>query len=904
MKTSKKAVVANLYNPHEQRKEQLIESFVARRQVFDDLFHAIQSFEAARPGPHYLIEGQRGTGKTTLLLRLSYAVEDDPDLRQWLTPVVLKEEAYYGIRCLFKLWETIAQELEAQHESFAGLYGQMSQAYDRTGQPYSPEEDYEQACFDLLVKRLHTRGRQLILFVDNLGEMLLNFNEHETLRLGDILMTSPYLRLIGATPIIFDALLPEHHVLYRFFQTVRLEGLTKEETRSVLLELARAYQEEAAIRQIIEQHPGRIEALRILTGGVIRTIVLLFEIFTRQDDGDSMTDLDNILDKVTPLYQSRMKELTPLQRDVVHAMALHWDAISPAEIARQTRLPMDDVQAVIRALEKVFIIRRVSTDSSQPFYCLQERFVNIWYLMRLAPGGNQSKVLWLLHFLESWYDQAELTERAHQHADAIARGRYDPKAAYYLTEAFAKTGRLDMETEDHLIRQTQHLLHQLDVDLAAELSPSDKQLFRQAEAAYQQEDYETAISRYLEVKHKTGEVCFRLGECFSRSGYDEEAADYLTKAADQGHLDAMVSLGLLYQQAFNDLHRAEAAFQQAAEQKSVEAMLYLGNVYYYAMKAYPQAEQAYLKAIKEAQVRTRVLNSGTFSLKALKNYLMSALKGQPDTSEPDRQTPDFSGPKDQYVQMLEKFMVGAMLQLGNLYAEALKQYDQAETYYQMAADRGNTDAMVNLGFLYQYRLKDPKQAITYYTRAVEHGEQNYAATNLGLLYQHELRNFKKAEKYYLLAVERGDPGALNGLAWLYFEQKRNKREALHYARRAAEQEPNIYTAHTLACIYLWNDRSELAIETAQHFMYDGEAYKHLEHDILYYLMLLLAKQHYHHLQEYFDAVALDLRERFKPLYYAYLYFTEHPDYQKLPPELAEPVRDLIKRIKRMARDYK
>ena len=72
-------------------------------------------------------------GKTTLLLRLSYEIENDDDLREWLIPVVLKEEAYYGIRHLYRLWETIAQELEGKNKAFSGLVKKMSDAYEQAG---------------------------------------------------------------------------------------------------------------------------------------------------------------------------------------------------------------------------------------------------------------------------------------------------------------------------------------------------------------------------------------------------------------------------------------------------------------------------------------------------------------------------------------------------------------------------------------------------------------------------------------------------------------------------------------------------------------------------------------------------------------------------------------------------
>ena len=67
--------------------------------------------------------------------------------------------------------------------------------------------------------------------------------------------------------------------------------------------------------------------------------------------------------------------------------------------------------------------------------------------------------------------------------------------------------------------------------------------------------------------------------------------------------------------------------------------------------------------------------------------------------------------------------------------------------------------------------------------------------------------------------------------------------------------------------------------------------------------LILAKQQYHQVTAYFESPELDLQERFKLLYYALLYFSDDPNYHKLPPELSEPVEDIIKQVKQMAVDY-
>ena len=92
----------SIYNPANQSAEELIANFVVRTQEFEELFHAIKNDKMDKPPQHYIIQGQRGFGKTTLLLRLKYEILNDKELNGWLIPVMFDEEQY-SVRILAKL---------------------------------------------------------------------------------------------------------------------------------------------------------------------------------------------------------------------------------------------------------------------------------------------------------------------------------------------------------------------------------------------------------------------------------------------------------------------------------------------------------------------------------------------------------------------------------------------------------------------------------------------------------------------------------------------------------------------------------------------------------------------------------------------------------------------------------
>ncbi len=898
----KPLTAANLYNPHEQSKEQLIERFVVRQDVFTQLYQEIKTSDMSIPGSHYLIEGQRGTGKTTLLLRLNYAIEDDTALQARLMSIVFKEEAYYGIRRLYALWRTIAQELELRHREFKGLPERMRQAYDQACQPIFHERHYEKICFDLLLDALESQPRKLILFIDNFGELLYNFTGQELYRLYKMLKECPSILLIGASSIALEALISdEDGFFYTLFEKKRLESLNKHETYTLLRELARTYDKEAVIQKLIKRQPGRIESLRILTGGVIRTIVLLFEIFTEQEADNTLADLDTVLDKVTPLYKHRMDILSPLQREIVNTIALNWEALSLDEIAKTTLLHPEEVMLILQDLEYVFLIERIGSDPQRSLYRLRERFFNIWYLMRLSLGNGQARVAWVVRFLESWYNKTELTRVAQKYAKSVSSGRCQPESAFYLTEAFVKTGILDQNLEHQIVSATKKLLQATNRRLAEKSSLSDRELLKKGERYYQQENYTKAIPCFLKLKQKDERIYFRLGYAFNKLSRYTQAITYFLLAAKRGHVEAMLHLGMLYDYHFHDYSNAKKYYSLAAEKGHTDAMLNLGNLYYHMFDNYSQARKYFLMAVKAVRERSDVLTSDNFSLKYLKNYLVTAIKG--NVTNPEQyEIQDFPGAQKDYLQAMKQTASEAMFQLGNLHTEHLRDVEKAQKYYRMAAESGHVKAMVQLGDLYHYTLQEYKQAERYYSMAVRKSDID-ALVNLGILYHDIFQQYNKAEKCYTLAAEKGNIKAIHGLACLYLQQKREKQKALYYAMELLEAEKNIQTAHIAACIYLWNDSPQEACNIAERFMFSYDAYEILGKDMLFYLMLLIAKQQYRQALHYFQISGSELHERFAPLYYALLYFVNDLGYQKLPPELTEPVQDIIQRINRMTVEY-
>lgn len=426
-----------LYNPDRKNRQAFIDEFVIRTRIFDDIFNDIKKGKMKYPEQHYMLLGQRGAGKTTLLLRLKYAIEDDQQLNKWLIPVIFSEEQYH-IGEIVNIWEHIAAYLEDRH-NFSGICSEMAQ--------FAADKDFEAMAFDILTRHLDKRKKKLVLFIDNVGDLLKKLDRLEIFRLREILQTKPHLRLIAASSSVLDGILDYQQPFFEFFKMIQLKGLTYDESTALLRKLGELHGESKKIDRIIRDTPSRIETLRTLSGGVPRTIALLFQVFVDDEHGNAVSDLEKILDAVTPLYKHRMDDLPAQQQKIVDAVARNWEAVSVRQLTERLRLESKVISAQLRQLEKNQVIEKRTTGTKNHIYLLRERFFNIWYLMRYGRKEDRQRVIWLVKFLEVWCDPAEIRLRIKDYIQKVEKGALDEQTKEFFAQVYSHFKEIDPETK-------------------------------------------------------------------------------------------------------------------------------------------------------------------------------------------------------------------------------------------------------------------------------------------------------------------------------------------------------------------------------------------------------------------------------------------------------------------------
>lgn len=931
--------IPTLYNPGTQTKEEIVNNFVARKDEYQRILYELKTENNGETARHILIMGQRGYGKTTLLLRLFYEINNDDNLREKFIPVIFNEEQY-NIRTLYKLWENTALQLEEDYEKeFIDLYDKITEVKNK--------ENNDELSYEILSKGLEKQHKKLILFIDNLGDLIKKFELKEILTLIGVLSNTQNIIFVGASSDILETNVDLMEILDNF-KVIHLSGLTEKEAAKLLKKLGENYKSDK-ISEIIEKQPERIETLRRLTGGVPRTIVLLFEVFVDYENGDPLKDLEIILDRVTPLYKHRMDDLSPQQQEIIDAMAVHWDAVSLKEIIKYTTLDSDSVEKNLELLEKSKFIYTIHTNSQSKFYQISERFFNIWYLMRYGRKKDRNKVLWIVKFLTNWCNEEDILNTAVKHLKELQEGSIDAKDAIYMTEVLSSIP-VTFELQEEMIEGTKKLLERIDSELIDDLPESDEEIVKSVYKYLEQRKYRLALNRLQDVKNPDGFIYGLLAFIYETGLSDvENALKNYIKAVEKGNVKALNNLAVLYQNELEDYDNAEKYFKCAIENGNVKALLNIGMLYFNKIHDYDKAryylEQALQKGMYRAYIQLGLIsqtvskdfekaeryflsamekgiessyfylarlyqNSFHNYLKAEEYYLISIKKGNKSAVFNlallyQNKIRDYKKAEKYYLISVEQGNVDAMNNLAIIYKKDFRDYEKAEEFYLKALKNGNKIAANNLALLYQNELNDLPKAIEYYELATKEGDLA-AIYNLGILYRESKKDFEKSDKYFLIAAEKGHNKGMAQLAYNYFEQKKEKEKALELAKSAFEFVKDHTNSFVYIMILLWHNKFDENIEVARKFLETEEFMSEINSKFEKYIMFLIANKKTEYVYDLFQKNVYDIKYKFRPLYFALMFFMKdtHPDeYQRMGDELKQTVVEIVIKIKQMRVQY-
>ncbi len=848
-----------LYNPASVSKESLIDNFIVRTRVFEKIFADLKKGNMKYPEQHYLIQGQRGMGKTTLLLRLKYEVENTPELKDWLIPVFFNEESY-DLTSLSSLWEKLLKYLDDYFET-NGKY------YDYT-EAFIDEADYEKKCFDYLIEILNSRQKKLVIFFDNFGQLFLdNLKDKEKRRLREILMSCNSLRIVGASAIILSDLHDYSEPFYEFFKIIPLEGLSKEESFQLITKL----QEKATVKIDLKKNKAKIETLGILTGGVIRTLMMVYEVVLIDQDGSALRDLEMVLDKITPLYKHRIEDLPVQQRKIIDVIARQWDAISTKEIASQIRengKPMSTklISAQLQQLEKNNVIEKKVTHTKNHLYQVKERFFNIWYLMRNGDRKDKRKVKWLTKFLELWYDnETDLEGFLTRYIKCLRSGKYHPKPALLLSEALINSDKLDLMHLDSLVNETVAVLNE---DQIKYLSNTDDKKRKVARDHYQNEEYKQAIEILKTISSKSSLDYLTLALCYSHSGDNSAAKVHLDSVNyididNDGLMNGFIYCYLWIGEPYVALELCE----QFKWEKSGLFYKIKGNIY----EAINEKSKAISQYIKGAELN---------DIDCYRSLINNFVKEE-----------DFN--KAEYYLLKDGIINPVLIDLAVEFYMFYDNRSNAKFKAKNLLDKLADDKIIkNPDLIIMKALLD-----------------SFDVNNGYDLYPSTIKDFEKANKLYKKLGKSSKTYylMLSLLSYYYIKEKNKKAAVALFQDYYSDYDYGLNFQLNKAFVSVWNSNyNEVFIDLKIYFNSDFSSNEYDRDTMNQLILLLLSRNQFHTALDLFSKIE-NLKEILKPTYYALMTFlkNEYPnEVLKMGKELEQPVNDVLKKIEEMKVIYK
>ena len=386
---------ARKYNPGFLTDEELVASFCVRTAEFDLLLDALRTCTGSS-NPHQIVIGPRGSGKTSLLLRIAAEVRRDTALAAHCFPVVFAEESY-----------EVATAGEFWLECLTHLAAQAPRSEDdpdlrRTADELRAIRDdraLADRCLAALLDFADRHDKRLLLVVENLNALFRDMTDPDAgWRLRKVFQTEPRIIVFASATSRFDEIDHPDRALYDLFRVRTLNPLDTDQCTVLWKSVSGRC-----------PAPETVRSLEILTGGSPRLIAIVAHFGVGLSFRELMADLLGLVDDHTEYFKSHIELLPAQERRVYLALAALWKPSTTREIAEQARLDTSTCSAQLARLGERGVVRVTGGSARRKQYYLTERLYNIYYLLRRRRGPDPL-VEALIRFMESYYSPSELRE--------------------------------------------------------------------------------------------------------------------------------------------------------------------------------------------------------------------------------------------------------------------------------------------------------------------------------------------------------------------------------------------------------------------------------------------------------------------------------------------------------------
>jgi DNA-binding transcriptional ArsR family regulator len=368
--------------------------FVQRETIAADLVDRIRESVLTPTKHHSLIIGAGGMGKTHLVSLVYHRVQAMADVKGRILIAWLREEEW-GITSFLKLLLRILRAINPSDPAIQ----QRIEALHKL-----PPTDVEQAAMSLLTEIIG--NRTLLLITENIYDLFKGLGEQGQQQLRAFLQNSGCCTILATSRYIFKGVQSRTKPFYGFFRPVHLQNLTAVEGVQLLSRIA-SLRDQKELVSFLQTPTGRsrVRAVQHLIGGNPRFYVIFAEFLSRESLEDLLQPFIELMDALTPYYQSRMMYLSMQQREIIAFLGDHNYPATVRDIAQRCLITSQTTSSQLKVLkEKGYV--NVESIGRESFYTLQEPLMRI--CLGLKKTRDSEPIESMIDFLRAWYFKAEM----------------------------------------------------------------------------------------------------------------------------------------------------------------------------------------------------------------------------------------------------------------------------------------------------------------------------------------------------------------------------------------------------------------------------------------------------------------------------------------------------------------